>query len=191
MRWSICACILLLNSTTIFSQELASSKQEYLQNPNAFEGIFLKKAELDSIPEWMIEHHQKIKYLYFKKTKVKSWSNLNQLDSLVSFRCNDCEIIDFPKGICSMPNLKLIEIARCDMKEVPECVCELPLVEEFLFWDTQVYRMPICINWMENLKLLDLQGVMINEDEYFNLLSAHEDIKLNLSTPCDCKFDRD
>ena len=191
MRWSICACILLINSTLSFSQELANSEREYLENPFAYEGIYLKKQDFDSIPKWIIQNKNRIKYLYFKKTKVKSWSNLSQLDSLVSFRCNDCDIIDFPTEICKMPSLKQIEIARCDMKEIPECVCELPLVEEFLFWDTQVYRMPICINWMDNLKLLDLQGVMINKDEYFNLLSAHEDIKLNLSTPCDCQFDRD
>ncbi len=162
------ACLASGYSQTAVSS-LAKTVEQALLNPKDMESLVLKKAPKN--------HHLD--------------TVLPQLVNLKKLTLNGCKLQQFPTAICQLEQLTELDLGKNDIDTIPDCICKLLQLKTLKLWENNLYWLPNCLNEMPELKTIDLLNMDYNLSEQEKLKARFPNIKLILSPPCACNFDRE
>lgn len=190
---TISAFVFLTNTTT--AQTGLDTVQVYinldsaLKNPEAVIRLNLERSKFKKLPESVL-HFKNLRELNINNNKLKelpAW--LSNLEALERLYVSKNKIEEFPEVICELKKLKALVLSRNDLYAISPCIGDLTKLEALDIWETNVAALPIEMQNIKQLKLLDMRAIQMNENEQNNiraLLPAGTEV--NFSEPCDCNF---
>lgn len=184
--------------STIFNIAAQSQTHVYTSIEEAVEAsergetieiLDLTRQKLTSVPV-EIRDFVHLNELYLNKNKLNElpvW--MNELNEMEIFSAERNILEEFPEHLLSWKNLKVLYLGDNLITSIPINIDELEHLEWLGLWSNLIRIFPASLSDMPNLKTLDL---LYNDMTYLEQTWLREllpNVLLELSDPCNCKFD--
>ncbi len=181
--------ILILVSKTAFSQvETVKFYQIHELKNASVDTIFaidLKKSNLTEIPE-EIYKFTNLQYLDLSKNKLTEVKNLEIFSQLRYLNLEKNKLIYFPIGICQLYKLETLIISKNDISSIPACIEYCQNLKMLDLWSTAITSLPSEMAKLPALEKIDFTGISINKQGQERIKNLLPKVKLILDSPCNC-----
>lgn len=163
--------------------------QDAMANGEIVLAIDLTRSKLKSFPEGL-QQFKDLRYLLLNRNRLRDlpdWlPNMGQLRALV---LDHNRFDDFPEVLLSMPHLEQLSIGENYLRGIPLDIDNMQGLQYLSLWGNVLASFPASLGDLPNLKVLDLLHNEMTVDEQETLKALLPEVQLNMSQPCNCKFD--
>jgi leucine-rich repeat protein SHOC2 len=113
---------------------------------------------------------------------------IEQLINLKEIDLSKNKIKKLPKEIGNLEKLEKLSINRNPIDSLPDEIGRLKNLHTLDMWSTELAILPESIKKLENLKVVELRGILFNQEQQDYMYSLLPDATIYFSPPCNCKF---
>ena len=165
-----------------------TSIERGLQEPDQVVILKLEKKRIKKFPE-EIYQFKNLEQLILSRNKLKVIPpEIEKLSKLKVLDLSKNKIKKLPKEIGRLHNLQKLIINRNPIDSLPEEIGMLTNLEHLDMWSTELAILPDSIKQLEKLKVVELRGILFNQDQQDYMHSLLPEATIYFSPPCNCKF---
>ena len=151
--------------------------------------IDLSRNRLKSLPEGLRQFND-LRYLLLNRNRLRELPDwLPELAQLQALILDHNRFDDFPEVLLSMPQLEQLSIGENYLRGIPLDIDHMQGLHYLSLWGNVLASFPASLGDLPNLKVLDLLHNEMTMDEQEMLKELLPEVQLNMSQPCNCKFD--
>lgn len=190
----IVGVFVLLTSFFVNAQEkgdvdyVFTSLEEAMERPEIVYHLDLSKNKLEIFPE-NLSQFINLKTLDLSKNKISLIpASVGELETLEKLNLERNKIFVIPPQVKNLKKLEELLLARNDIEEVPREVGEITSLKKLDLWSNNVKRVDPAIQNLKQLEVIDLQGMLLENELKKNLMEWFPEAEVRFSGGCDCGF---
>ena len=178
----------LLDSVSLMQAKAYTDLDSALKNPDKVYKLILRKKKYKTFPK-EIARFKNLQYLDISKNNIEEIpSEAVNLDKMQYFYCSRCKLKSLPNFINKWNHLKYINVNQNEIENIPESFCELEELQVADLWDNNLSGFPECMAKLKSLRLMDLRGILINQEKQNYIQARLPYTKIYFSPPCKCSW---
>lgn len=147
----------------------SDSKFENIQNLQNLRSLSLDYTKVKSIQG--LEHAKKLRKLNLRNTKIESFEDIEELENINYIDLSSCFDLDFNRlGLDRMKNLEKLNLSSCIIKSF-QGLKKMTSLKQLLLHNASEIKKIECLDYLENLRVLDLSETEISKIEGLEGLS--------------------
>ena len=151
--------------------------------------IDLSRNKLKSLPE-ELQEFEDLRYLLLNRNRLRQLPDwLPELGQLHALILDHNRFDDFPEVLLSMPQLQQLSIGENYLRGIPIDIDHMQGLQYLSLWGNVLASFPASLGNLPDLKVLDLLHNEMTVDEQELLKELMPEVQLNMSQPCNCKFE--
>ena len=151
--------------------------------------IDLSRNKLKSLPDGL-RQFKDVRYLLLNRNRLRNlpdWmAELGQLQALI---LDHNRFDDFPGVLLDMPHIQQLSIGENYLRSIPLDIDQMEDMQYLSLWGNVLASFPASLGDLSQLKVLDLLHNEMTKDEQEMLRELLPDVQLNMSQPCNCRFE--
>lgn len=168
-------------------QKVYYSLTEALQYPDSVYRLNLSKKKLREFPYEIFKLRNLRELNLNKNNLARLPEDIGNLVLLQKLSASNNRLKAIPPAIGKLTNLKYIEFNRNIIEELPVEIGRLVNLEELYLWDNELGVIPDEIKNCGSLRVLELRGILFNEESQGRIHELLPYTKVYFSPPCNCK----
>ena len=163
--------------------------QMAMSNGELVLAIDLSRNRLKSLPDGL-QQFKDLRYLLLNRNRLRDLPDwLPQMGQLQALILDHNRFDDFPEVLLSMPQLEQLSIGENYLRGIPLDIDHMQGLKYLSLWGNVLASFPASLGDVPDLKVLDLLHNEMTVDEHEMLKELLPEVQLNMSQPCNCKFD--
>lgn len=151
--------------------------------------IDLSRNRLKTLPEELLQFRD-LRYLLLNRNRLRDLPGwLPQLRQLQALILDHNRFDNVPEVLLSMPQMEQLSIGENYLRGIPLDIDHMRGLQYLSLWGNVLASFPASLGDLPDLKVLDLLHNEMTVDEQEMLRELLPEVQLNMSQPCNCRFD--
>ena len=189
MTWLLC----VLLSLSSFGQEVDYVKWKVKDSLPSTQYLEINHKDIASLTELQLIalSNSAVTYISVKRMSASDFETLYPYlpKQVVYLEFQNSKFQEWPAQLTFPSSVSVVDMPKAEVSYIPEAFCSLQNLEKIILWGSNVGKLPTCLQDLQFLKQIDLDGVQFNIEEHAALKEIFSEQGILLSPPCNCDFE--